>query len=102
MKPQWITPLLVVSSALATPFFTETFSDPADLDTKWIASKAKKTSGEQFHYEGEWAIEEPTVVKGADDGDYGLVVKSAARLHGITRKLETPIAPTGSSPFVVQ
>ena len=54
------------------PFF-EQFTD--DWNKRWKVSRAKKvndkTSNEEWAYIGQWAVEEPTVLKGID-GDKGL------------------------------
>jgi hypothetical protein len=55
---------------------------------------------EQWAYVGEWAVEEPVVLKGME-GDTGLVVKNAAAHHAISAKFPTKIDNTGKT-LVVQ
>ena len=45
---------------------------------------------EQFSYVGQWAVEEPTVLKGMI-GDKGLVVKNAAAHHAISAPFTVPV-----------
>ncbi len=49
---------------------------------------------------GEWAVEEPTVLKGID-GDRGLVVKNPAAHHAISAKFPKTIDNKGKT-LVVQ
>lgn len=100
------------SSAIELPTFTPTkikadfleqFTD--DWETRWKASHAKKdTKGsdkeEEWAYIGEWAVEEPHVLKGME-GDKGLVVKNAAAHHAISAKFPKKIDNKGKT-LVVQ
>lgn len=98
------------SSALEKPTFTpsnfkapffEQFTD--DWDSRWAPSHAKKEDSkatEEWAYVGEWAVEEPTVLKGIE-GDKGLVVKNPAAHHAISAKFAKPIDNKGKT-LVVQ
>lgn len=68
----------------------EQFVDPQA--PRWKRSKAVKEQGEAPQYDGEWAVEEPTELLGIK-GDMGLVVKSPARHHAISAKLDEPFDP---------
>ncbi|CAG8028863.1 unnamed protein product [Penicillium salamii] len=87
-------------SALKAPFL-EQFTD--DWQARWKPSTAKKDdtkSDDEWAYVGEWAVEEPTVLKGID-GDKGLVVKNAAAHHAISAKFPKKIDNKGKT-LVVQ
>ena len=59
-------------TSIKAPFY-EQFTD--DWKSRWVVSKAKKvndkTDNEEWAYVGQWAVEEPTALKGID-GDKGL------------------------------
>ncbi|EPZ36059.1 Concanavalin A-like lectin/glucanase, subgroup domain-containing protein [Rozella allomycis CSF55] len=93
--------LTVLSSINAEALFVEKFESKSLLGDKWVPSEAKKDSGDVLAYDGQWEIEEASVLKAFDD-DFGLVVKSPARLHGITRKFDKAIQIEDEKPFVVQ
>eukprot|EP00057_Strongylocentrotus_purpuratus_P033382 XP_791226.2 PREDICTED: calnexin [Strongylocentrotus purpuratus] len=81
---------------LAEPF------DSADvLGTRWIPSKAKKDGVDEdiSKYDGKWAIEEAETSPLA--GDLGLVLKSKAKHHAISAKLNKPFV-FENEPFIVQ
>lgn len=88
-------------TSIKAPFY-EQFTD--DWKSRWVVSKAKKvndkTDNEEWAYVGQWAVEEPTVLKGID-GDKGLVVKNVAAHHAISAKFNKPIENTGKT-LVVQ
>ncbi|KAL3417884.1 calnexin precursor (calreticulin family protein) [Phlyctema vagabunda] len=86
-------------TSLKAPFL-EQFTD--DWESRWKPSHAKKdTSDEEaWTYNGEWAVEEPTVYKGIE-GDKGLVVKNAAAHHAISAKFPKKIDNKGKT-LVVQ
>ncbi|CAG8194274.1 unnamed protein product [Penicillium olsonii] len=87
-------------STLKAPFL-EQFTD--DWQARWKPSTAKKDdtkSDDEWAYVGEWAVEEPTVLKGID-GDKGLVVKNAAAHHAISAKFPKKIDNKGKT-LVVQ
>jgi calnexin len=100
------------SSAVVKPAFTPTtvkgpfleqFTD--NWESRWKASHAKKLNDkkedtEEWAFIGNWAVEEPTVLKGIE-GDKGLVVKDKAAHHAISAKFDKPINPKGK-PLVVQ
>ncbi|ORY04821.1 Calreticulin-domain-containing protein [Basidiobolus meristosporus CBS 931.73] len=66
--------------------FWEQFTE--DWGKRWQASEAVKN--EEFRYNGQWKVEEPTVYP-ALSGDKGLVVKSAASHHAISASFEEPL-----------
>ncbi|KAF2662756.1 calreticulin precursor [Lophiostoma macrostomum CBS 122681] len=88
------------STSIAKPTFTPTklkapfleqFTD--DWETRWNPSHAKKddkSTEEEWAYVGNWAVEEPTVLKGAEE-DKGLVVKDKAAHHAISAKFPKAI-----------
>lgn len=85
---------------IKAPFF-EQFTD--DWLSRWAPSHAKKQdskSDEDWAYVGEWAVEEPRVLK-AIIGDKGLVVKNAAAHHAISAKFPDTIDNKGKT-LVVQ
>ncbi|KAL8850453.1 MAG: hypothetical protein Q9221_004595 [Calogaya cf. arnoldii] len=87
-------------SNIKAPFF-EQFTD--DWDSRWQPSHAKKQDSktdEDWAYVGEWAVEEPHVLK-AIDGDKGLVVKNPAAHHAISAKFDKKIDNKGKT-LVVQ
>lgn len=87
-------------TTLKAPFL-EQFTD--DWQARWKPSTAKKDdtkSDDEWAYVGEWAVEEPTVLKGID-GDKGLVVKNAAAHHAISAKFPKKIDNKGKT-LVVQ
>lgn len=87
-------------SKVKAPFF-EQFTD--DWDSRWQPSHAKKQDSkteEDWAYVGEWAVEEPHVLK-AIDGDKGLVVKNPAAHHAISAKFDKKIDNKGKT-LVVQ
>ena len=85
---------------IKAPFY-EQFTD--DWETRWSPSHAKKEDSktdEEWAYVGEWAVEEPHVLKGIV-GDKGLVVKNPAAHHAISSKFAKKIDNTGKT-LVVQ
>ena len=72
-------------------------------EKRWSPSHSSKLQRgeEEFKYEGEWRVEEPNVFPGIK-GDKGLVLKSKAKQHAISTKLDEPITFDGTKPFVVQ
>lgn len=86
-------------TTLKAPFL-EQFTD--DWATRWTQSRAKKEdkSEEEWAYVGEWAVEEPSVLKGIE-GDKGLVVKNPAAHHAISAKFPKKIDNKGKA-LVVQ
>lgn len=87
-------------STLQAPFF-EQFTD--DWESRWAPSHAKKEdakASEEWAYVGEWAVEEPHVLKGIE-GDKGLVVKNPAAHHAISAKFSKALDNKGKT-LVVQ
>lgn len=96
--------LLMFSSQptkLKAPFL-EQFTD--DWETRWKPSHAKKqndkSTEEEWAYVGNWAVEEPSVLKGIE-GDKGLVIKDKAAHHAISAKFPKAIDNTKNT-LVVQ
>ncbi|WFD36188.1 hypothetical protein MCUN1_003065 [Malassezia cuniculi] len=81
--------------------FLEQFTN--GWEKRWSPSKASKLQRgtEEFKYDGEWAVEEPTVFPGLA-GDKGLVLKSKAKQHAISAKFAEPMTFDGTQPLVVQ
>jgi calnexin len=82
-------------------YFLETF-EASTIGTKWIKSKAKKDGVEDAiaKYDGEWAVEESG--DSVLEGDKGFVLKSKAKHHAISAKLDKPFDFTAKKPLVVQ
>ena len=78
--------------------FLEQFTD--DWEDRWRVSHAKKesdgTSEEEWAYVGNWAVEEPKVLKGIE-GDRGLVIKDKAAHHAISAKFAEPLTNEGKT-----
>ncbi|KAJ2226635.1 hypothetical protein IWW45_007374 [Coemansia sp. RSA 485] len=68
----------------------EQFGDGADA--RWKRSDAVKDGEEKARYDGEWAIEQPSVLAGIA-GDKALVVKTPAHHHAISARLDSPFDP---------
>jgi Calreticulin family len=62
--------------------------------------KGSENKDEEWAYVGEWAVEEPHVLKGIE-GDKGLVVKNAAAHHAISAKFPKKIDNKGKT-LVIQ
>ncbi|CAH1777682.1 unnamed protein product [Owenia fusiformis] len=88
-------------TATGNVYLAETFDDEATFKKKWIVSEAKKDDADEdiAKYDGKWALEES--IEKEIDGDIGLVLKSKARLHAISTKLNKPYKFDGS-PLIVQ
>ncbi|KAF2009829.1 calnexin-like protein [Aaosphaeria arxii CBS 175.79] len=87
-------------TTLKAPFL-EQFTD--DWESRWKPSHAKKddkSTEEEWAYVGNWAVEEPTVLKGVE-GDKGLVIKDKAAHHAISAKFPKAINNKGKT-LVVQ
>ncbi|XP_063970480.1 calnexin-like [Lytechinus pictus] len=81
--------------------FAEAFDSADVLGSKWVPSKAKKDGVDEdiSKYDGKWAIEEAETSPLA--GDMGLVLKSRAKHHAISAKLNKPFV-FDNEPFIVQ
>lgn len=92
------------SDAVSEAVLFEQFTDSEDdIFAKWKTSHAKKAitdEKEEFSYVGEWAIEEATIYPGLK-GDKGLVLKSPAAHHAISRRFDSVLDNTGKT-LVVQ
>ncbi len=83
--------------------FFDTFDNSDSIGTKWIKSLASKPDidDEQIaKYDGEWSIE--AAIESALDGDKGLVLKTKAKHHAISAKLDKPFEFRDQKPLVVQ
>ncbi|CAB3401507.1 unnamed protein product [Caenorhabditis bovis] len=83
------------------PYFFDYFPKGAKIGNKWVKSIAKKdgADAEIAKYNGEWDIGAPTKV--VIEGDHGLIVKTKARHHAITAKLNRPFK-FGNENLIVQ
>jgi calnexin len=68
---------------------------------RWVLSEAKKDGAddEVAKYDGEWSVEAPE--ENGLTGDLGLVLKSKAKHHGVSVRLERPYE-FRTDPFIVQ
>ena len=82
--------------------FTATFDSMEEFNKQWVKSSAKKDGAEEeiAKYDGQWSVEEPT--NPVVIGDKGLALKSRAKHHAISAKLNKPYDFTIGKPFVVQ
>ncbi|KAI0216388.1 Calnexin [Lamellibrachia satsuma] len=89
-------PIVLGKAHLAEPF-----DNADDFKEKWVKSEAKKDGVEDniARYDGEWKLEEPK--ENALKGDFGIVLKSRAKHHAISRLLDRPYEFI-SSPLIVQ
>ncbi|KAJ2353891.1 hypothetical protein IWW50_003513 [Coemansia erecta] len=62
------------------------------MEPLWKRSRASKQGQDEDRYDGEWAVEEVEELAGIA-GDKALVVKSEARHHAISARLEKPLDP---------
>ncbi|OWA53125.1 Calnexin [Hypsibius exemplaris] len=82
-------------------YFFEPFAT-SELPKRWVLSQSKKDQADKTEnekYDGEWAVESTNISRMA--GDFALVLKSAAKHHGIAAKLDRPFTFSGK-PFVFQ
>ncbi|KAL5011596.1 hypothetical protein ScPMuIL_010147 [Solemya velum] len=81
--------------------FVEPFNKEADFYVRWTASKAKKDGAEEdiSKYDGKWEVEEPA--DSALRGDLSLVLKTKAKHHAVSAKLDKVYEFVGK-PFIVQ
>lgn len=96
-----VKPTFTPTSLKAPGGFLEQFTD--DWESRWKPSHAKKddkSTEEEWAYVGNWAVEEPTVLKGME-GDKGLVIKDKAAHHAISAKFPKAINNKGKD-LVVQ
>ncbi|XP_064608044.1 calnexin-like [Liolophura sinensis] len=100
-EPTKSTPPTPESKINPNVYFAEPFSNPANYKKRWIVSQAKKDGVDEAiaKYEGKWSFEEPD--DSALKGDYGLVLKSKAKHHAISTKLDKVFEFEGK-PFIVQ
>ncbi|GFS20500.1 calnexin-like protein [Elysia marginata] len=81
--------------------FHEPFDTRAEFLKRWVQSQAKKDGAEDdvAKYDGIWDINEPrdSLIR----NDLGLILKSKAKHHAISAKLDKPFMFDGK-PFIVQ
>ncbi|XP_029643967.1 calnexin isoform X2 [Octopus sinensis] len=94
-------PLYTKPKVVGFAYFAEPFHNEKDLDKKWILSQARKEGAEDSiaKYDGRWSIEEPDV--NPLKGDLALILKSKAKHHAISCKLQKPYDFVGK-PFIIQ
>ncbi|XP_060080929.1 calnexin-like isoform X2 [Ylistrum balloti] len=82
-------------------YLAEPFSDKDDFKTRWTVSQAKKDDTDETiaKYDGKWSLEEPK--DNAMEGDLALLLKTKAKHHAISSKLDKPYTFSGK-PFIVQ
>ncbi|XP_018426882.1 PREDICTED: calmegin [Nanorana parkeri] len=80
-------------------FFAETFDD--ETLNGWVLSRTMKedTDEDIAKYDGEWKVE--ALKENKLSGDLGLVLKSTARHHAISSKLQKPFA-FENKPLIIQ
>ncbi|XP_054717825.1 calnexin-like [Uloborus diversus] len=86
---------------IGNTYIAEHFDDREDFQKKWVVSEAKKDGAEDevAKYDGQWSVEEAE--KNGLTGDLGLVLKSKARHHAISARLDKPFL-FDNKPFVLQ
>ncbi|XP_053399317.1 calnexin-like isoform X2 [Mercenaria mercenaria] len=84
----------------AKPFLAETFDEADPLKKSWVKSQAKKDDVEEdiAKYDGKWSVEEPK--DSSLLGDLGLILKSKAKHHAVSKKLDRIFEFSGN-PFIV-
>jgi hypothetical protein len=82
-------------------YFVETFEDNV-IGSKWLKSKAKKEGVEEeiAKYDGLWAVEPST--ESVLEGDKGLVLKTKAKHHAISARLDKPFQFSIDRPLIIQ
>jgi calnexin len=80
-------------------YIYEHFDDDQDFNSRWIRSEASKADSNEFKYDGEWSLTQTT---SSLKGDSCLIVKSRARHHAISTKLDKVFKPTDAKPLVLQ
>ncbi|OWF46265.1 calnexin-like isoform X2 [Mizuhopecten yessoensis] len=82
-------------------YLAEPFNSKDDLKTRWTVSQAKKDDTDEniAKYDGRWSVEEPK--DNAMEGDLALLLKTKAKHHAISSKLEKTYVFSGK-PFIVQ
>ncbi len=81
--------------------FLETFEDDLIVGN-WILSKAQKDDVDEqiAKYDGKWSIEE--TIDAILEGDKGLVLKSKAKHHAISKKIMKPFHFSEQKPLIIQ
>lgn len=81
--------------------FHEPFDTRAEFLKRWVQSQAKKDGAEDdvAKYDGIWDVSEPK--ESLIRNDLGLILKSKAKHHAISAKLDKPFLFDGK-PFIVQ
>lgn len=82
-------------------YFYDTFDDPEIFKERWILSSAKKQEAEEeiSKYNGRWDVEEARA--DALKGDLGLALKSKAKHHAISAKVQK-LFHFVDKPFIMQ
>ena len=82
-------------------YFAEPFDSPGDFNKRWTKSETKKDGADEniAKYDGKWSVEQPK--DSALKGDHGLVLKTKAKHHAVSSKLDRPFRFDGK-PFVMQ
>ncbi len=74
---------------------------------RWKQSEATKRtnadeSDEQLKFDGKWSLEESILEGSALDGDFGLVLKTAAKHHAISVPFEETLDPMQHEDLILQ
>jgi len=93
-------PLYKIPVLQGKAHFTATFDTVGDFNKQWVKSLAKKDGADEdiAKYDGQWSVEEP--VNPVVLGDRGLVLKSRAKHHAVSAKLNKPFDFSGGSLIV--
>ncbi|CAG5135405.1 unnamed protein product, partial [Candidula unifasciata] len=69
-------------------YFVEPFDTRAEFLRRWVYSQAKKDGADAdvAKYDGRWSVDEP--IDNPIDRDLGLIMKSKAKHHAISAKLD--------------
>lgn len=97
-----VDPIDYVTPDAESPYnFADAFKDTSGIGRRWILSEAKKDGADDdiAKYNGEWEIGPPDTVLLRND--YGLVLKTKARHHAISAKLDRPFTFDGK-PLIAQ
>ncbi|XP_054154677.1 calnexin-like [Oppia nitens] len=80
-------------------YIYEHFDDRQDFDSRWLRSAIPKPDSNEHKYDGEWAITSTTQ---SLKGDSCLIVKSRAKHHAISAKLDKVFKFHENKPLVMQ
>ncbi|CAG2113736.1 unnamed protein product, partial [Medioppia subpectinata] len=79
-------------------YIYEHFDDSDDFENRWIRSETSKSDSQELKYDGQWALTPTTT---ALKGDSCLIVKSRAKHHAISAKLDK-VFKFNAKPLVLQ